>query len=345
MHIQEAILHRIIKQPRTTGSDAAQVQHRETRLSADARLERTAEEILTIYNKSTSGYGTFDPNEEVYRFPALLGEYATAGGDFVAFTKSATDIIAYNMQNSNFATGGYALFLRYTNQAQDWVLVAMLKLKPGTGIDEETLELSDTLSFDTNHLHEAARVDLGKWQTSTQPYLSFIKKRQGGEDVTQYFRNALGCTEYTDAKYHTQQMQKAFDAFSENRGWTSEQKHDARQRVYDHCETKDRAGEPVNLQALSAIIDDQEPEAFSGYVRENSYEVAETFKPHRASYSRLKRISRTFGSIKVGFDVQDILDGRVDVDDDSGKLVIDGLPRELIDEIKRHKANDDTPAD
>ena len=43
--------------------------------------------------------------------------------------------------------------------------------------------------------------------------------------------------------------------------------------------------------------------------------------------------------------MQDILDGRVDVDDDSGKLVIDGLPRELIDEIKRHKANDDTPAD
>jgi nucleoid-associated protein len=96
------------------------------------------------------------------------------------------------MANANFANGGYdrtklnryALFLRYTNVAADWLLLVMLKLKAGTGIHPATLTLNQTLSFDIDHLHEAARIDLAKWQANTQPYLSFIKKRTTSEDVT-----------------------------------------------------------------------------------------------------------------------------------------------------------------
>jgi len=280
----------------------------------------------------------------VYRFPVLLKDYASAGADFIAFTHEATDLIAAKMGDEAFSTGGYTLFLRYVNLGQDWMLVAMLKLKPGTGVNDQTLDLSDTLSFDIDRLHEAARVDLGKWQAGTQPYLSFIKKRQSGAEVSRYFREALGCTEYTDSKHHTQQMRNAFESFCDENAWDQKQRREGRQRVFDYCEAKDKAGEPVNLTALSAVIDDQNPAAFSEFVRDNNYEVNETFKPHKATYTRFKRISRSFGSVKISFDVQDILDGRVDLDDKSGRLLISNLPDELIAEIKRHKANDDDPA-
>lgn len=101
--------------------------------------------------------------------------------------------------------------------------------------------------------------------------------------------------------------------------------------------------ESVNLTALSALIDDQNPGAFSEYVRDNDYEVSETFKPHKATYTRFKRISRTFGSVKVSFDVQDLDNGGVAYDEDNACLVINNLPQELIDEIKKHKATDDEP--
>lgn len=344
MHIQEAILHRINKDKNAAGAGSATTQKRTTLLSADERLERTVEDILKIYGKSTNGYGTFNANETVYRFTVLLRGYVTAGADFIAFTSEATDLIAAKMGDEAFSTGGYALFLRYTNQGQDWMLVAMLKLKPGTGVNEQTLELSDTLSFDIDHLHEAARVDLGKWQAGSQPYLSFIKKRQGGAEVSRYFRVALGCTEYTDSKHHTGQMRDAFEAYATDNAWTQDQKRAARQRIYDYCDTKEKAGEAVNLTTLSALIDDQNPAAFLDYVRDNSYEVSETFKPHKATYTRFKRISRTFGSVKVSFDVQDLLDGEVDFDEDNACLVINNLPQELIDEIKKHKATGNEPA-
>jgi len=340
MEIQEAILHRITKEKNTTGAGSATTQKRATHLTVDSRLERTVNDILKIYGKSTNGYGTFDGNETVHRFPVLLWDNFTGQSNFIEFTCDTTDLIAAKMGDEAFSTGGYSLFLRYTNQGQDWMLVAMLKLKPGTGVNEQTLELSDTLSFDIDHLHEAARVDLGKWQADTQPYLSFVKKRQGGTDISRYFREALGCTEYTDSKHHTKQMRDAFEAYSANNEWTQDQKRTARQKIFEYCEAKERAGESVNLVALSALINDQSPVSFSEYVRENNYEVSDTFKPDRSTYIRFKRISRAFGSVKVSFDVQDLMNGGVDFDEDNDCLIINNLPQELINEIKTHKATD-----
>lgn len=48
--------------------------------------------------------------------------------------------------------------------------------------------------------------------------------------------------------------------------------------------------------------------------------------------------------MKVSFDVQDVIDNRVDYDDANGCLVITGLPADLIDEIKKHKENQDEHA-
>jgi len=344
VQIQEATQHRIEKKARTSGAGAATTHKRTECLPVDHRLERLVDEILKIYGKSVNnGYGTFDADEVVYPFPELLTDYVKNVSNFIAFSGISTGLISAKMAEEFFSTGGYALFLRYTNLGQDWLLIAMLKLKPGIGVDEQTLELSDTLSLDIDHLHEAARIDLGKWQANTQPYLSFIKKRQGGEDVSLYFRTALGCTEYTDAKHHTEQMHQAFDAYCEQNGWNREQKIHGQQRIYDYCEARHKADEPVNLISLSAVIDDQNPEAFSAFVRENDFEIGETFKPHRSTYVRLNRVQRSFGSVKVSFDVQDITDGRVSLSEDDA-LVINNVPAELIEEIKRYQANDDDQA-
>jgi nucleoid-associated protein len=154
----------------------------------------------------------------------------------------------------------------------------------------------------------------------------------------------LGCTEYTDSKHNTEQVLAAFEAYCDTQGWDHEQKRNARQRVYDYCETKKKSGEPVNLTALSGVINDQDPEAFSTFVRENGYPVSETFTPHRGTYMRFKRISKSFGSVKISFDVNDIFSGHVDYDGDNDCLVITSPPQDLINEIHKYKANDNEPA-
>jgi len=337
MELQEAILHRIIKAEKTTGADSAKVIPRSERLPTDDQLLRTAESVLRIYAKAINGYGTFDSNQVRYQFPVLLQKYVVNDEDFVCFSNETASLIAEEMKNSYLSNGGYVLFLRYKNQDRDWLLVVMLKLKAGTGIDQNTLSFKETLSFDIDHLHEAARIDLEKWQVDTQPYLTFIKKSKGGEDVTKYFRHALGCTEYIDSKHHTDQVMKAVDGFCKDQDWTSEQRNDARRRTYEYCDDKDKKGEEVNLTALSAFIFDQEPIAFSDYIRDNGYEVGETFKPHRRTFIRLHRINAKVGSINVSFDVDDILQQHVDYDVDNNCLIIHNIPQDLIDKFNEVK--------
>lgn len=236
------------------------------------------------------------------------------------------------------ATGGYPLFLRFTNQGQDWVLIAMLKLKAGTGINQNTLDLSDTLSFDISHLHEAVRININKWRQDEQPYLSFVKKRASNQDVSHYFLDALGCTDYTDSKANTITVLEALTDYCENSSLSPEQKNEARRRTYEYCEEKFNAGEPVNLSSLSSRINDQQPDEFANFVRNGDYEVGETFEPNKTIYTRLKRIKGRVGNTNISFDVIDIQSGNIDLDD-SNNLIIRNVPATLAAEIRQHKQN------
>ena len=103
MKIIEAILHRINKDRNTSGKDAVQVIPRSEKLPVDERLERTANDLISTYTKSTSGYGAFDNDEAVYRFPALLRDYVIQDNDFVEFTQEATKLIAVKMRDVSFS--------------------------------------------------------------------------------------------------------------------------------------------------------------------------------------------------------------------------------------------------
>lgn len=223
-------------------------------------------------------------------------------------------------------------------------MVVMLKLKNGTGIDPETLDLTDSLSFDIDHLREAARVDIEKWTANTQPYLSFVKKRSAGEDVTRYFRQALGCTEYIDAKHNTNAMMEAVRQFCTAKSLNTDEANEVRRRVYEYCDQRERSQEPVDLVALSAHLYHQDPLAFSEFVRDEHFEMSDSFVPYRKAFGRFKRIDARVGSVKVSFDVDDLLEDRVDYDAQHRYLIIKDLPQELIDKIHEVKPDNDTPA-
>lgn len=339
MEINEAVIQGLSK---VSGSTVVTEKFRDTPSPLDERMKRLGEELLQVYSKLTNNYGCFDSDHETYRFPHHLGEYQAGNVDIVDLSKMTCRAIAARMAGSNSATGGYACFLQFKSQGRDWLLIVMLKLKTGTGIDPESLELNESLAFDINHLHEAARIDLAKWEADEQPYLSFIKRSGRQDEVTRYFRLALGCTEYTDSRSNTDQALKAVDAYCAEKQWTPEQRREARQAVYEYFDEKSRAKEPVNMVALSGRINDQDPESFIEFVREQDIPVSETFEPHRRTYSRFKRISEKFGNVSVSFDVQDVLDGKVDYDEATEQLVIVGPPARLITKIDQAKGNDPT---
>jgi nucleoid-associated protein len=303
-------------------------------IAIDEKLERLGKEMLALYGKIANAYGTLGQGQ-IHRFPAFLTSYYHDDKEFIEFSTDTVALIAESMSRQQFTTTSYPVFIRYKNQDSDWILVCLLKLKEGVGIDEESLDLNESLFFDIGNLREAARINLNKWLEDQQPYLSFIKKGSGRDTETSlFFRDALSCTDYTDAKRNTDDMIRAADGYSESQGWTADRRQEMRAVILDYCKEKHDRDEPVNLRALSARINDQEPDSFVDFVRENQIEVSDTFSPHPTTYNKLRRVSRKFRSISLGFDIEEVSSGRLSYRDDDNSIIIQNPPEDLIHSIK-----------
>lgn len=347
MQVTEATIHRIQKVAHTSGEGSATTQIREGDLPIDDTLLTVSRDLLALYNRSSDSQGTFGNDRDVHIFPQRLAAYLAEDLDLQAFSEATINLIVAQMERSRLANGGHALFLRYREPPNDFLLIAMLKLKPGAGIDEDTLELLPTLNIDLNLLNEAARINITRLQASTEPYLTFIKGAKKAAEVTEYFRAALACTNFTVAAEQTRQLIAAVDDFVAQRedlaGDDEKQaeKHDARRRLYD-CLRQN--SEEVTLTTVAAVVFPQHREEFETFAivtdaGERKYPFNLRFRPDKRIVQTLKRISASMGSIRVSFDVSDVAAGVVSYDPRQNALIILNPSDKLKQEIQEYEGD------
>jgi nucleoid-associated protein len=333
MEIKNAIIHKLVKAQHTSGEGSVTLQMRQELLPNDATLTSVCSQTLHLFQRKGNNTGTFGQDEDVHRFPIRVQEHLGGKADFVEFSKHALNIIQEKMSHSSASNGGHAFFVHYSSGEDEFLLVAMLKLREGAGI-ADNLALLPTLVIDTDRLHEAARVNLSRWAKDEQPYLTFIKGR-GADEVTAYFRDALACEGYTSGRHHTKQVIEAAEKYvHELDGLNQEEKRqrwtEVRARLFDcFASNKDEVG----LTAIAVAIEPNSPDLFVDYVtvgpKAAQFQVSHQFKPDRDSYRALKRVSGKMGSVSVSFDVADVLQGRVAYDEASDALLIYGPAPEL----------------
>jgi len=337
MLIREATIHQLIKATQTSGDDSV-VQHlRQESLPVDDVLQNLCVELLSLYATSVNSNGTLGQDPVIHTFPVALANYTAGQNVFQAFTVATLSLIKAEMKEAIFANGGYALFLRYEHDNIDFLLIAMLKLKAGAGIDEETLSLQPMLNIDLKLLHEAARINLTRLANQEQPYLTFIKGKAKKGDITGYFRKALACVTFTDSKHHTDQLIKAAQAFVEAREdlVTPEQKREERSLMRKRLvECLEANPLQVVLATAAAAIMPSAPDDFLEFLQTGStagqYHIDDSFQPHKATYRPLRRISAKIGnSISVAFDIEDVLAHRVTYDPDRDAIVLQSPPDSL----------------
>lgn len=341
MHIVEATIHQLAKAPQVKGPASVIRKLRSTALPVDPTLEAVCVDLLSMYATRSNSTGTFGAIPTLHQFPVHLAAYVEGTMPFLDFSEQALLLIEQEMSKSLLASGGFALFLRYQQGGSDYLLVAMLKLKQGAGINETTLDLEPTLNIDVNLLHEAARINLTRLSDGKEPYLNFIRGRSRAGDVTEYFRTALACENFTSAKHHTQQVINAATDFVEARQdlATDEEKREELIRVKSalfDCFSANK--KEVVLQTLAAAIMPSDPQNFLDFVKDpalsEKYQISETFQPDKATYQRLQRIHGSIGkTIKLSFSVEDVQASRVSFDDSSNAVVLSNPPPDLVKAI------------
>lgn len=348
MEIIEAIVHRLSKDAHTQGEGSVELDLAPAVLAIDETLMGVCSDLLALYNRSTDSSGRLGGDPDLHVFPVRLKSYMREEVSFREVSETTVRLIASQMESAPLANGGYALFLRYREARNEFFAVAMLKLKAGAGIKED-LSLLPTLSIDLDKLNEAARINLSRMDADEPSYLTFIKGRRKQEDVTAYFRRALACEQYSKTKDQTKALMKAADDFVMARDDLGDdekilEKQAMRGRLYD-C-FRNAQGE-VELHAAAAVVHPEDPREFVTFTQqmedgERIYQFDDRFKPDKSTYRVLRRISGSIGTVRLSFDVQDVLDGNVKYDEASNSIMIlkpDDTLKNEIRENERPAAN------
>lgn len=334
MPIRHCIVHLIDKKP--DGSPAV-LHARDSELSASDAIENLLADLNDSYNaKQGKAWGFFHGESGAYPFSGWLKQYLDQEKDFATFSRTAVEHLQKLMEESNLSTGGHVLFAHYQQGMTEYLAIALLHHSEGVAVNAE-LDVTPSRHLDLGQLHLAARVNLSEWknnQTSKQ-YISFIKGKNG-KKVSDYFRDFIGCQEGVDGPGETRTLLKAFSDFVEKEDLPEEAAREKTQTLVDYATMQSKLGEPMGLEELSSLIDEDRPEAFFDHIRNSDYGLSPEIPADKRTLNQFRRFTGRAEGLSISFEAH-LLGSKVEYDEEAGTLVIKGLPTQLIDQLKRRK--------
>ena len=335
MPVRNAVIHRIDKKP--DGSPAA------LHLSSQALPESSAAETLMLdvndtYNAKTSkGWGFFQPASGAFPLSGWLEEWFVQGFSFIEFTRTAAEHLTKLMEESNLSVGGHVLFAHYQQGLTEYLTIAILQQVETVAVAHD-LSVAIARNLDTGNLSFGARINLSEWKNNpaSRQYISFIKPK-GGRRATAHFNDFVGVTEGIDSPGETRTLLKAISDFVKAEeladDTASEKSHD----LVAYAQAQGKTGEPVKLDELSELLDEDRPKTFADFMRAGGYGLSETFAPDKRTLNQYRRYTGRAEGMSISFEAH-MLGKRVEFDQDSASLTIKDLPTRLIDQLKTSAA-------
>jgi len=331
-----SIRHSILHQINTTNEGDVTFSARDQVLAPSQDVEHLVSELHRIYNsKQGKGYGFFsDDQDGEQEFSRGLSTYLDQDNDFVAFSQVAIRLLQSELMKYNFAEQGYLLLANYTHIASNYLFVALISPKDSMVVDE-SLDVRSNQHLELNNLQLGARIDLTMWQAEpdSQRYISFIRGR-AGRKVSDFFLDFMGCKEGFNAKEQNKSLMNAVEDYCSAAQFDRSEKEDYREKVFDYCKGQIDNGEEIAIKELSSRVSTDGDQGLYQFVAKQGYELEEEIPGDRATLRQLKKFSGTGGGVTIGFE-QKHLGERVVVDLVNDTLTINGIPPNLLDQLKR----------
>ncbi|MND30773.1 Nucleoid-associated protein YejK [compost metagenome] len=334
MPIRHCIVHLIDKKP--DGSPAV-LHARDCELAASDAIENLLADLNDSYNaKQGKAWGFFHGESGAYPLSGWLKQYLDEEKDFTAFSRVAVEHLQKLMEESNLSTGGHILFAHYQQGMTEYLAIALLHHSEGVAVNAE-LDVMPSRHLDLGQLHLAARINLSEWKNNqnSKQYISFIKGKNG-KKVSDYFRDFIGCQEGVDGPGETRTLLKAFSDFVESEDLPEESAREKTQTLVEYATSQTKMGEPVTLEELSSLIDEDRPKAFYDHIRNKDYGLSPEIPADKRTLNQFRRFTGRAEGLSISFEAH-LLGDKVEYDEEAGTLIIKGLPTTLVDQLKRRK--------
>ena len=335
MPIRHAVMHFIDKKP--DGSPAV-LHMASASLPESGAIENLVHDVNDGYNAKTGkAWGFFHGESGAYPLSGWLAKVVSGEMQFLDFTRTAVEHLTRLMEESNLTVGGHVLFALYQQGLTDYLTIVILR-------EAETISVADDLTvsvsrhLDTAALHFAARINLSEWKNNpaSRQYISFIKSTKGRK-ASDYFRDFIGCQEGIDSAGETRTLLKAFADFVKAEDLPDDAASEKSHHLVSYAQAQDKLGEPVRLDELSEVLDEDRPKTFAEFIQAGDYGISESFAADKRTLNQYRRYTGRAEGMSISFEAH-LLGKRVEFDQDSASLTIKNLPTPLINQLKRSAA-------
>lgn len=240
------------------------------------------------------------------------------------------------MEESNLSVGGHVYVCHYQQGLSEYLTVALLHHREGVSVGED-LAVSPTRHLDLSQLHLAARINLSEWQNNekSRQYISYTKGKNG-KKTTEYFRDFIGCMEGVDGPGETRTLLKAFSDFVEKEDLPEESAREKTHALVDYATSQSKLGEPISLEELSSLIDEDRPQAFYDHIRNKDYGLSPSIPADKRTINQFRKFTGRAEGLSISFDAH-LLGSKIEYDENNGTLLIRQVPTQLVDQLKRQK--------
>ncbi|QTF94261.1 nucleoid-associated protein YejK [Halomonas sp. BM-2019] len=334
MPILNAIVHRI----ETSGDAPARLVAAEATLPPTDALDALLEGLNKAYHGKSKAWGHFrDATQSAGSEPASplaaeLGDYLAERRDFVALTREFAGRLA-SLLDAHLSVSGDLVVLDTRFGDARFLTLALLHHREGFAVDE-ALTVVPARQLNLAQMSLAARVDLSQWQRGeSRQYLSWTRDR-GGKALAEGFSGLLGAVEGVDAGGETRTLLKAFSDYVEQEELAEEASREKTSALLDYASDQASRGEPITLEELSEVLDEQRPKAFYEHIRNADYGLSPEIPPDRKTLNQFRRFTGRAGGVSISFDSH-LLGSSVEYDEAADRLIIKQVPKQLKEQLKR----------
>jgi nucleoid-associated protein len=335
MPVLHSVIHKIDKKPE--GNPVVLILGGAEQVESQARDDLMSQ-LNESYNATAGkGWGFFHAESGAYPLSGWLAKYLAGGSDFLDFSVTAVEHLTRLMEESNLTTGGHALFCHYQQGLTQYLAVALVQETEAVTMTEE-LHLMTVKRLDLDHIRLAARINLSEWKNNPQSrqYISYLKGKQGRR-LNEYFRDFIGCQEGIDGPSETRTLLKAFSDFVESEDLGEESAREKTSTLVSYAMAQAKLGEPLTLDELSEVLDDEQPKAFADFIRNKNYGLSASLPPDKKTLNKFRRFTGRIDGLSISFE-QHLLGSKVEFDEAGGTLTLRSLPTQLTDQLKRAAA-------
>lgn len=290
------------------------------------------------YKKSNPTYGIFGNNDTSFQ-NLLLKYHDKKEIDFFNFSIEASNLYKRKIKDISPATGGHLVFVHFSNttEKQEYMLVMTINNKDGFVIDDN-LNIKDIKSLDLNKIDVACLINITKWNSITKgedkeskTYLSFVR---GNKDISLYFMSFIDCNDNKTSSESTKRLVNAINEYCGEIGLDRDASIRKKNEVYDYCLDCIKTKKEIQLSAISALFDIENPNGFMEFAAQEEYGVSEIIS---GDSTRIKKLRFTYykgKDLTIIFDNAQ-LDKTVFYDKNKKQLTFKELPEDLINQLEK----------